>query len=279
MAVKVHPLAVVEPGAELADGVEVGPFCHVGPRVQLGAGCRLISHVCVMNRVVAGRDNVFWPHSVIGADPQDLKFRGEESQLVIGDRNVFRESCTVHIGTANAGWITRVGDDNLFMAASHIAHDCWIGNHVLLANGVLLAGHIRVHDHAVISGGTALHHFVTVGPFAFLGGMTRIVHDCPPFMIVEGNPAKVRGINKIALDRHHFAPEQVDAVKEAYRRLFKNGYQPARTAESLDSLERDFPTLPCIRQIVDFIRNSALGTHGRYLETLRRDDRRRNPPR
>lgn len=275
----IHPTAVIELGARIADTAAVGPYCYVGSRTAIGPGTRLVSHVTVLGRTTLGADNTVWPQATLGADPQDLKFRGEDSTLEIGDRNVIRESVTMHLGTANGGGVTRVGSDNLFMVGSHVAHDCVIGSHVIMANAVHLAGHIHVEDHVVISGATGVHHYVTVGQYAFIGGMTRIVHDVPPFMIVEGNPSTVRGVNTVGLTRHKFAQDTIDTLKEAYRRLFRKNnsdgcVQPM--AESLNSLETEYPGDDCVRLLVQFLRNSAVGLHGRFRESLRLDDRRKS---
>ncbi len=277
---QIHPTAVIEPGAELEDGVSIGPFCYVGPKVKIGSGTRLIGHVTLLGRTVLGSDNTIWPQATLGGDPQDLKFEGEETALIIGDGNEIRESVTIHPGTANGGEVTRVGNDNLFMVGAHIAHDCTIGNHVVLANAVHLAGHISIQNHAVISGASGLHHFVTVGQYAFIGGMTRIVHDAPPFMILEGNPSKVRGVNTIGLARHRFPKENIDHLKDAYRRLFRNNAPDGvvkTMAESLDHLEAAYPHDECIAMLVRFIRNSSIGMHGRYRESRRSDNRRAAP--
>ena len=280
---RIHSSAVIEPGAEIADDVEVGPFCHVGSRAKIGPDCRLISHVTVLGNTTLGSDNTIWPQATLGGDPQDLKFCGEDSRLIIGDHNEIRESVTIHLGTANGGGVTRVGNENLFMVGAHIAHDCIIGDHVVLANSVHLAGHICIHDHAVVSGASGVHHFVTIGQYAFIGGMTRVVHDAPPFMILEGNPAKVRGVNSIGLNRHRFPPETLDRLKDAYRRLYRNhgsagANEPVRTmAQNLDYLQDQYPDDECISILVQSIRDSSIGMYGRYLESCRNDNRRAAP--
>ena len=281
----VHPLAVVERGARLEEGVHIGPFCHVGAQAVLGAGTRLMSHVCIYGRSTLGRDNVLWPGAVIGADPQDLKFQGEESTVVIGSGNQIREMVTIQKGTANGGGVTQVGDHNLIMVGAHVAHDCQVGHRVIIANGVQLAGHVHVHDHAIISGLVAIHHFVSIGAYAYVGGMARVTSDVPPFVLFEGHPGRVRALNVIGLERHRFPAASLAALKVAFRRLFRALRQsadpsaPARLSISqrLDQLEQEFPDDPHIARLVTFMRNSMSGLYGRYLEGLRQDNRRKNP--
>ena len=278
---RIHPTAVVEPGAQIADDVSIGPFCYVGPNVRLGPGTRLVAHVTLLGNTALGADNTIWPQATLGANPQDLKFDGEDTHLIIGDNNEIRESATIHPGTANGGGITRVGNDNLIMVGAHIAHDCTIGNHVVLANSVHLAGHICIQDHVVVSGASGLHHYVTVGQYAFIGGMTRIVHDAPPFMIHEGNPSKVRGINTIGMTRHRFPKETADHLKDVYRRLYRNNTGESGVvktmAQNLDEIEADYPDDECVALLVQFIRNSSIGMYGRYRESCRNDNRRAAP--
>ena len=273
----IHPTAVIEPGAQIADDAKVGPFCYVGPHVTIGAGTHLVAHATVIGRTRLGMGNTVWPYASVGAEPQDLKYRGEETTLVIGDHNTIRESVTIHVGTENGGGVTSIGNDNLLMVGTHIAHDCILGNHVVLANSVHLAGHVVVEDHAVVSGATGIHHYVTLGQYSFIGGMTRIVHDAPPFMIVEGNPSTVRGVNVVGLNRHQFNSETIDRLKDAYRRLYRkcdatNG-SPATMANNLEKIDADYPADECISILVQFIRNSTIGLFGRYREAQRADDR------
>ncbi len=277
---QIHPTAIIEPGAQIADDAIIGPFCHVGPQVVIGPGNRLVGHVTILGRTTLGANNTIWPQAVLGADPQDLKFQGEQSQLEIGDHNVIREMVTIHLGTQNGGGTTKIGNDNLIMVGSHVAHDCVIGNHVILANAVHLAGHICIEDHVVVSGATGIHHYVTLGRYSFIGGMTRIVHDVPPFMIVEGNPSTVRGVNSIGLNRHQFPDDTIDRLKDAYRKLFRkipDEGKPTNTADTLDQLESQYPDDECIGLLIRFIRNSSIGLFGRYREARRTDNRHKNP--
>ncbi len=282
----IHPTAVIDPGAQLAEGVHIGPFCYVGPLAVVGSRTRLVSHVAVLGRTTLGAGNTVWPQATLGADPQDLKFQGEDSHLVIGDENDIREGVTIHLGTQNGGGVTRVGDHNLLMVGTHIAHDCVVGSHTVIANSVHLAGHVSVEDHVVISGASAVHHYVTIGQYAFIGGMTRVVHDVPPFMILEGNPAKVRGVNLIGLRRHRFPEDSVARLKDAHRRLFRrdsrgeeDSGEPANMSENLAELEAEYADDRCIESLVRFIRNASIGVYGRSRESLRTDNRRHNPVR
>lgn len=280
---EIHPTAVVEDGAQLADDAIIGPWCYVGPKVRIGAGTRLISHVTILNRTTLGEHNTLWPQCTLGGDPQDLKFHGEDAELVIGDHNDIREMVTMHIGTENGGNVTQVGSHNLIMVGAHVAHDCILGSHIIIANQVQLAGHIHIGDAAVISGATAIHHFVSIGRFAFLGGMTRIVHDVPPFMKVEGNPSKVRGINSIGLERRGFTPQQMENLKGAYKVLYRhrneNGGQGfANMASNLPQVQEKYADDPMVQELVEFLKRKTEGGFGRYLETLRNDPRRGATP-
>ena len=276
----VHPTAVVEAGATLAEGVVIGPFCHVGPKVTLGPGTELVSHVSIAGRTSLGAGNKVYPHAALGHPPQDLKYRGEDSTLVIGDHNVIREGVTIHLGTANDRGETLLGDHNLIMAGAHVGHDALIGSHVILANTVQLAGHVAIEDYVAVGGASAIHHFVTVGQHAYVGGMTRVVADVPPFMFVEGHPARVRGINQVGLRRRGFSREDESAIREAWRRLFKPIHdegRPSHTAREARTLLRDHPDRWTIRVLVDAVTHAGEGVYGRHRELGRRDRRYDNP--
>jgi len=277
---EIHPTSVVEEGASLARDVEVGPFCHIGPGATIGPGTRLVSHVAIHGRTTLGAANTVWPFVTLGGDPQDLKFKGEDSELRIGDHNEIRECVTVHKGTAADNNITVVGSHNLIMNYAHIGHDCVLGDHVLITNAVQLAGHILVEDHAAVGGASAVHHFVTIGQYSYVGGMTRIVHDVPPFMFVEGNPSRVRGVNVVGLRRHTFPEATEEHLKDAWRRLYRRTSQAHGAGDStaaLAALETDYPDDWAIQALVDTVRRSAAGIYGRYREALRRDNRYYNP--
>jgi UDP-N-acetylglucosamine acyltransferase len=276
----IHPSCVIEPGAKLGEGVVVGPFCHVGGEVVIGPDCHLKSHVSVTGRTTLGQGNKIWPHASLGGEPQDLKYTGENSELVIGDHNEIRENVTIHKGTANDAGITRIGNHNLIMVSAHIGHDCIIGDHVILSNCVQLAGHIHIEDYASLGGAAAVHHFVTVGRYAYIGGMTRVVSDAPPYMLTEGNPARVRKINSILLKRHHFDPDQVERLKIAHRMLFghqEKGQSVGRSIEHLQGLDARWPDDEAIAALVASLRRSAAGVHGRFRESHRKDNPFSNP--
>ncbi len=283
----IHPLAVVHPDAQLAPGVQIGPFCHVGPKVIVGENTQLVSHVTIIGRTTLGKRNIIWPQATLGADPQDLKFHGEDSELIVGDDNQIHENATLHKGTENGGGVTRVGDCNLLMVGAHVAHDCILGNHIVMANAVLLAGHVVVGDHAIISGGAAAHHYVSIGRNSYIGGLTRIVHDVPPFLILEGNPADFRGLNNIGLHRRHFPQDTIDRLKETYRVLYPSkragGGKDSDSGEvrvvramsrKIDLLAERFADDPCVMEQLAFIREMGRGVYGRARENARQDDRR-----
>jgi UDP-N-acetylglucosamine acyltransferase len=276
----IHPTAIIEKGATLGEGVIIGPQCHVGASVTIGEGTELRANVCVYGNTSIGTQCMVWPGAVLGADPQDLKFAGEDSRLIIGDRNEIREHVTINKGTDADGGVTTVGDDNLIMAYAHIAHDCVIGNHVILTNTVQLAGHVVVEDHAAIGGASAVHHFVTIGAYGFVAGMTRVVHDVPPFMFVEGNPAKVRAVNAVAIQRHKMGTEALHALKHAWRLLYKNiaeGEGIGQTNVALAELEATYPDHPQVQRVIESVKRSTQGTFGRYRESLRQDKKYHNP--
>lgn len=265
----IHPTAIVHDSATVADDVTIGPYCVVGPEVSIGTGTVLHNHVVVDSRSVIGEDNEIFPFSVIGADPQDKKFDGEPTTCVVGDRNKIREHVTIHRGTGIGGGETVVGSDNLIMVAAHVAHDCRLGDRIVIANQVMIAGHAVIGDGASIGGGAGVHHFATIGPYAFVGGLARINKDVPPFMLVEGNPAEVRSCNTIAMSRNGFSDVEVDAVKDAHKRLFRENGAPM--SEKLVRLQEEYPDSRAITMLCRHLQASAEGVHGRALENCRQD--------
>jgi UDP-N-acetylglucosamine acyltransferase len=262
---RISPQAAVDSKAVLADDVEIGPFCVVGPHVKLGPGCRLINHVVIQGRTTAGRNNVFYPYCVIGGDPQDLKYSGGETRLELGDGNSIREHVTIHIGTEKGGGVTRVGNNNLLMINCHVAHDVQIGNFCILANNVMLAGHVVVGDRVNMGGSVGVHHFVTIGELAFIGGLTRIRKDVPPFVKIDDRE-RVRALNTEGLKRAKFADADIVALKAACRRLFGRR-SPMATVMNLFAKEDGVN--PHVKKLLDFLHRRDLGVHGRYLEGQR----------
>jgi len=259
-------MAVIDPDAQLADDINVGPFAYIGPGVVLGKGCIVHHHAQIEGDTTAGENNEFFPNCLVGAISQDLKYRGGACRVVIGNNNVIRENATIHIGTEDGGGETRIGNDNLIMVGAHIAHDCIIGNNCILANNVLLAGHVLVQDWVVISGAVASHHYVTFGQHCFVGGITGVTRDVPPFMVFDGSPGIVRGVNRNGLKRRGYTEEQLRALKMAYRLLFSDTTPLATQAVEL---ERLYPDHREINILLTFLRESASGKFGRYRETLR----------
>ncbi len=263
---RIHPSASVDPRAEIGRDVAIGPYCVVGPNVRIGDGCELLPMVTVVGRSKLGRENRLFPHAVVGTVPQDLKYRGEETWCVIGDRNTIREGVTINIGTEAGGGQTTVGDDNLLMAYCHVAHDCTLGNGIILANSVLLGGHIVVEDQAVIGGNAALQHYTVVGTAAFVGGMSRVVHDAPPFLISEGNPARPRAVNRVKLERMGLDASRIEALWDAYKWLYRGRHEFRSGLRALESRE---DLTPEVRRLIAFLRATEQGRLGRAREVLR----------
>jgi UDP-N-acetylglucosamine acyltransferase len=263
---EIHRTAVIEPGAKIGKGVKIGPHCVVSSGVSIGEGSVLFSHVAVVGNTTIGKNNKVYQNAVIGTWPQDIGFSGTDTKVVIGENNVIREFATIHCGTHKADRVTRIGNDNYLMAYSHVAHDCEIGNSVIVANGVQLGGHVKIEDHANVGGLAALHHFVTVGRLAFVGGLTRVVRDVPPFMTVEGNPSKVRCVNVIGCSRNGVGRESIDELKEAYRLLYRS---QMLVSEAITQLEKTNSTEE-VKELIVFLRNSARGRQGRAREASRK---------
>jgi UDP-N-acetylglucosamine acyltransferase len=251
----IHPTAIVDPSAELGEGCEIGPYCIIGPGVTLGAGCWLQHHVTLQGPSRIGSGNRFYAYTSIGQQTQDLKYAGEPTHLEVGDSNTFREFVTVNRGTA-PGAYTRIGSGGNFLAYSHVAHDCTVGNRVIFSNNGTIAGHVEVGDFAVIGGLTAVHQFCRIGAHAITGGCSKIVQDVPPFTIADGNPAAVRGLNKVGLERHGFSAEAIRDLKEAYRVLFRGELNLRQAVEQLQPAAQRSSE---VRQLVDFIEASRRG--------------------
>jgi len=266
MSIYVDPLAAVDARAELADGVSIGPFCHVGPHVRIGAGTKLIGSVTLLGHVTLGEENVLHPGAVVGGEPQDISYRGSDTRVLIGDRNVLREGVTVNRASEKEQGLTQVGNDCLIMAGCHVAHDCLLGNHIIMANGTLLGGHVHIQDHVTLSGSIGVHHFCTLGSYSFVGGLSRVLHDVPPFMLCDGNPARPRCVNYVALERNGFTTEQVDALGEAYRLLYRARVGVSTAREMLRSSSH---LLPAVQELLGFLDQQTTGRHGRGRDLRR----------
>jgi UDP-N-acetylglucosamine acyltransferase len=266
MTVHVADNACVHPEANLADDVEVGPFCMIGPDVTIGRGTRLHNNVTILGRVTIGENNLIFPGAVIGADPQDLSYRGSETEVIIGSGNTIREGVTINRATEKEDGVTSLGDGNYLMAACHVAHDCRIGDHVIMANGSLLGGHVHVDDHATISGAVAIHHFGSVGRYSFVAGMSRVVNDVPPYLLSEGSPARPRCINKVALERNDFPREVIAGLHAAYKLIYvsKLGLDSAR-----EVLRERNQMFPAVNHLLGSIQMLQEGRQGRARERRR----------
>jgi UDP-N-acetylglucosamine acyltransferase len=250
----IDPHALVSPQAKLAADVTVGPFSVIGPHVEIGARTIVGPHVVINGPTKIGADNRIFQFASLGDAPQDKKYNGEPTRLEIGDRNVFRESCTINRGTAQGHGVTRIGDDNLFMAYSHVAHDCIIGNKAVFANCAALGGHVEIGDWVSLGGLTAVHQYVKIGAHAFLAGGAILQRDVPPYVMVAGNPAEPRMVNSEGLKRRGFDEEQVRQIREAYRILYRSDL---KLADALEKLRPIADTRPEIKAFVDFIDSST----------------------
>ena len=251
----IHPTAIIAPGASIPVDTEVGPYCFIGDHVTLGPGCRLMSHVVLQGPSVFGGKNLFHPFCTIGGKTQDLKYTGEPTLLEVGDRNEFREYTTVNRGTG-VGEKTIIGSDNLFLAYSHVAHNCEVGSHCIFSNNATLAGHVIVEDHAIISGLAAVHQFCRIGRHSIVGGCTKIVKDVPPYFVADGNPAEVRSLNEVGLQRRGFSEGTVGSLRKAFKLLYS---KTLNTSQALGEIEKQLGTVPEVRILVDFIRASKRG--------------------
>ena len=256
MTQAIHSSAVIHEGARLGEGVEVGPFCTIGSQVRLGDGCRLMSHVVLAGDTEIGLGNRFFPFVTVGVEPQDLKFAGEKTSLRIGDRNTFRENCTVHVGTEGGGGVTRIGNDNFFMASTHIAHDCLLGDSIIMANAATLAGHVTIMDRATVGAFSGVHQFCRVGREAFIGGYSVITQDAMPYVLSVGNRAKGRGINAVGLKRRGVPAETISALRSAYRAIFRAGMG---RQEGLRHAQETWGSDAHVAELITFIRESERG--------------------
>lgn len=257
MATQIHPSAVVDPAARLGENVRVGPFAVVGAEVELGDGNDVGAHAHLQGPATFGPENRIFPHACLGGDPQDLKFAGERVELHVGARNHFREFCTVHRGTGKGGGITRVGDDNLFMAYTHVAHDCQVGSRTIFSNAATLAGHVEVHDDAVVGAFSAVHQFCRVGRHAYIGGFSVIVQDALPYVKTVGQKPAVYGLNRIGLSRKGFSPELLKKLDAAMDVLLRSGRNAGQAVEELAA--HHAAGVPEIEYLVEFVRAARRG--------------------
>ncbi len=256
MATHIHPTAIIEPGAELAAGVEVGPFCLVGSQVCLGEGTVLHHHACVEGFTQLGKNNEVFPFALIGSKTHDLKFRGGRPGLRVGDGNVFREYVTVHLAT-NEGEFTVIGDHNVLLAYSHVAHDCMVGSHLVMSSHAALAGHVVVGDHVNVGWNAGIHQFCRLGAHSMVGACAKLVQDVPPYMIADGNPARIRTINKVGLERHGFSPEDIALARSIYKIMYREGLNRSQAIERLRAHPQ--ATHRVITAMIDFIGQSQRG--------------------
>lgn len=260
MSVNIAPTAVVDPRAKIDSDVHIGHFCVVGPDTTIARGTRLESNVTLMGIVDIGEDNHIFPNVVIGAHPQDISYRNSPTRVEIGNGNTLREGVTINRGTEKEDGITRVGNNCYVMANSHIAHDCKVGDRVIMANNVMIGGHVHIHNDVTISGGVGIHHFASIGAFSFVAAMSRVLLDVPPYMMVDGIPARPRCANVVALKRNSFPSDDIRMVSEAYKLLYRSkvGYEAAR-----ELLLARGPMSPCMKVLFDFLEHQRGGNHGR----------------
>jgi UDP-N-acetylglucosamine acyltransferase len=269
MATSISSLAHVDPRAELGRDVKIGPFCDIGPNVVLGDRCRLDSHVVLTGHTVIGTDNRFFPHCVIGGEPQDYSYAGSATRLEIGEGNTFREGVTVNRGAEKEDHITRIGNHNLLMANCHVAHNCHIYDHVLIVNGVLLGGHVHMHDWSSVSGNSVIHHFCTIGTVAFVGGACRVTSDVPPYMLAAGSDDPcIATVNVVGMQRRGISAATIAVIRQAHRLVY-------RQHKKLDELHAIFEAdlggcLPIeLVRLLDFLKRQQAGKNGRAGEARR----------
>ncbi len=253
----IHPTAIVDPEARIDPTAEIGPYVIVGPEVEIGPRTRLMAHVYLEGPTWIGEDNIFFPYSTVGVASQDLKYKGERAETRIGNRNRIREFVTIHRGTEGGGLVTSIGDDNLLMAYTHVAHDVRIGNHTILANGVTLAGHVIIGDWAVIGAFSGVHQFCRVGRHAMIGGYSVVTQDVPPFSLtVSPREIKVFGANKTGLERRNFRAETIDKLQKAFRLLTRS---KLNTSQAIERIREEIRDCPEVEELIEFIQSSERG--------------------
>lgn len=253
----IHPTAIVDPGARISQNAAIGPYCIIGPEVEIGPGSELKAHIYVEGPTWIGSENLFYPYSSIGVAPQDLKYRGERAETRIGDRNKIREFVTIHRGTAGGGSLTSVGNDTLLSAYSHVAHDCRVGNHVILSHATTLGGHVTVEEFAVVGAGAAVHQFCRVGKHSMIGGYSVITQDVLPYSVtVYERETKVFGANRVGLERRGFSAESIEALQKAFRLLTRSGLN---TRQAIERIQAEVPNTPELDDLMGFIATSERG--------------------
>lgn len=252
----IHATAIVDSGAEIDSNVDIGPYSVIGDKVEIGSGTTIGSHVVIQSYTSIGPDCQIFQYASIGAVPQALKFKGEETYVKIGPRTVVREFATINRGTEFGGGVTEIGEENFLMAYTHIAHDCNTGREVILANNATLAGHVTIDDYATIGGLVAIHQFVRVGNYAYVGGKSAVVKDIPPFVIASGDRAKLHGLNSVGLKRHGFSRETLSLLKKAYRIIFRIGLT---LNEAIERVKAEVEQVAEVVNLIDFIQSSQRG--------------------
>lgn len=251
----IHPTAIVHPQAKLGANCIIGPYCIIGEHVELGEGCKLHAHVVVDGHTKLGKSNEVYPFASLGLKTQDLKWTGGVTRVEIGDHNTFREGVTVHSATEDGG-VTRIGSNNNLLAYAHVAHDCVVGNNVIMSNVASLAGHVVMEDNVIVGGLTAVHQFCRLGKLAMVGGCSRVLQDIPPFMLAEGSPAAPRTINKVGMERNGVSEEAQVALRQAYKILHRAGLT---ISNALERIEKEVPALPEVQHFINFVRASERG--------------------
>ena len=252
----IHSTAIIDPTAEIADGVSVGAYAVIGPHVKIGENTEIHHHVILEGPTTIGKNNKIFPFASIGLEPQDKKFKGEETFLEIGDNNVIREYVTMNRGTGAGGGLTKLGDDGWIMAYCHIAHDCLLGNGIVMANAATLAGHVTIKDKVTIGGLTGIHQFCKIGEYSLIGGQSMVTQDVAPYTIVAGNRAKLSGLNYVGLERNGFSKAQVKDINQAFKIFFKSGNTKN---DAVEKLKESYPDSPHIQMLIDFVISSERG--------------------
>jgi UDP-N-acetylglucosamine acyltransferase len=256
MANEIHPSAIISSHAEIEDDVVIGPFCIIGEGVHIKKGSKLIANVILECNTEIGNNCTIYPFTSLGLPPQDMKYKGEKTGVKIGDNNTIREYITIHRASVSGDGITTIGDNNFLMAYVHIAHDCKIGNHVIMANVATLAGHVVVEDHTVIGGLVAIHQFTRIGAYAMVGGFSGVGQDIPPYMIASGARAKLFGLNAIGLKRHGFSDQTINELKKAYKIIFREKHT---LKEAIKKIQEDLPYTDEIKHLIEFIQKNKRG--------------------